>query len=220
MGKDWDLGELLKSMPLTPTRERVLRYIKQEGKASVKGLTEEIGITPMAIRGHLNKLEREALIKVNTVRQKLGRPLQIFALTEKGDALFPQDYGRFAVEILSDLKELDGGKTLELVVKKREERIITLLKTEFEGSKNASERMERYTQYVDRHGNMPRLEVLGPKSFVLYINNCSLKTVVDQFPLCCDSEVRIIQALFPEAKIQKTKSLRNHDKNCCYQFEF
>lgn len=210
----------MKNTLVTPTRERVLGFIKQEGKASVKALTEEIGITPMAIRGHLNKLEKEELIKVTTLRQKLGRPLQVFSLTEKGETCFPQDYGRFAVEILHDLRELDGGKTLELVIKKREERIVAGLRAKMAGAQDWEEKMQIYHQFAEFHGNMPTLEKQGPRQFVLYINNCSLKAVVDQFPSCCDSEVSILHRLFPEAKVNKTKSLRNNDKSCCYQFSF
>ncbi|MDT8448293.1 MAG: winged helix-turn-helix transcriptional regulator [bacterium] len=210
----------MKSTQMTPTRERVLRFIKAEGKVSVKALTDEIGITPMAIRGHLNKLEKDELIAVSTVRQKLGRPLQVFTLTEKGDSFFPKDYGRFAVELLEDLKQMDDGATLGKVMQIRENRIIEELKASMKDTKDPAQRIEIFKRWVDQHGNMPNVEHLGGKNFQLCINNCSLKTVVEEFPVCCDSEVSIIHALFPDAKIEKTKSLRNSDKSCCYRFEF
>ena len=209
----------MKSTQMAPTRERVLRLIKKEGNVSVKALTEEIGITPMAIRGHLNKLEKDELIQVSTVRQKLGRPLQVFSLTEKGDSYFPQDYGPFAIELLQDLRDMDDGKTLALVMRKREERIIRELKAKMK-DQNIEQRMQHYCDFVERHGNMPLLEKIDPMKFVLHINNCSLKTVVEQFPVCCDSEVNVIHRLFPEAKVSKTSSLRSNEKSCCYEFSF
>ena len=45
----------MKNTQNSPTREKVLEIIKKEKKATVKELTKELGITPMAIRGHLNK---------------------------------------------------------------------------------------------------------------------------------------------------------------------
>lgn len=210
----------MKSTQMTPTRERVLHFIKQEGTVSVKALTEEIGITPMAIRGHLNKLEKEELISVSTVRQKLGRPLQVFALTDKGESYFPKDYGRFAVELLEDIEQMDGGKTLGKVMKIREERIINELKEKMKVAKTPGQRLEVFKRWVDQHGNMPNVEKLGERDFQLCINNCALKSVVEEYPICCDSEASIISALFPDARIEKTQSLRAHDKSCCYRFEF
>jgi len=113
----------------SPTREKILEIIKKTGKATVKNLTEELSITPMAIRGHLSKLEKEDLIQTDQIRQKLGRPLQVFSLTEKGDSLFPKQYGQFAVDLLTDLQDIDQGKTLEKMIQRREERIIESRKT-------------------------------------------------------------------------------------------
>jgi len=209
----------MKNTQVTPTRERVMRLIKREGQVSVKTLTEEIGITPMAIRGHLNKLEKDDLIHVDTVRQKLGRPLQVFSLTEKGDSFFPQDYGNFAVELLQDLKEMDDGKTLSLVMQRREDRIFADLEKRM-SHLDLDQRMEEYNQFVDSHGHMPILEKTADKRYVLSINNCSLKAVVERFPVCCDSEVSLIHRLFPDATVSKVQSLRNQDKSCCYEFIF
>jgi len=209
----------MKSTQVTPTRERVMRLIKREGQISVKALTEEIGITPMAIRGHLNKLEKDELINVDTVRQKLGRPLQVFSLTEKGDSFFPQDYGQFAVELLQDLQEMDGGKTLSLVMRRREDRIIADLQERM-AHMSLDQRLEEYNGFVEIHGHMPTLEKTGEKRYMLSINNCSLKEVVSQFPICCDSEASIIKRLFPDAQVAKVQSLRSQDKSCCYEFTF
>ncbi|MDX2470827.1 MAG: winged helix-turn-helix transcriptional regulator, partial [SAR324 cluster bacterium] len=112
----------------TSTRDRVLEFIKKEGSVSVKTLTLEIGITPMAIRGHLTKLEKEELIEVQNVRQKLGRPLQVFALTSKGENSFPKSYDTFALDLIADIKSLDGGETFKKIISKREERLEEHLK--------------------------------------------------------------------------------------------
>jgi len=204
----------------TSTRDRVLEFIKRNGPVSVKALTDEIGITPMAIRGHLSKLEKEEFIRVDQVRQKLGRPLQVFSLTEKGEDFFPKNYDGFALELIEDLKNLDGGKTLEKVVHLREERMIQTLADALKGCKNPAEKMEAYCRFITEQGNMPQLTDQGDNSFLLNVANCAVHTIASQFSFPCETEMRILKSVFAEAKVRRVQTLMDESQTCAYLFEF
>jgi len=204
----------------SPTRDKVLGIIKREAEVTVKQLTTELEITPMAIRGHLSKLEKDQLIKVGNLKQKLGRPLQVFSLTEKGDACFPKNYGQFSVDILESLQELDDGHTLNKVVAIREGKIIQERIEYLSSAGTAEEKMTLYTQYLDEMGYMPQLVKTNETQFILHENNCALKDIANNFSFCCSSEMNILKAVFSEAKVSRIANQLKCDSKCSYQFDF
>ncbi|MDH5561090.1 MAG: winged helix-turn-helix transcriptional regulator [Deltaproteobacteria bacterium] len=202
------------------TREKVLEIIKREKQATVKELTHELGITPMAIRGHLSKLENDNMIAVSTVRQKLGRPLQVFSLTNKGESRFPKQYGNFAVELLNDVERLDDGGTLNKLIQMREERIIEERLEFLERASTKEKKLKLYCELISKLGQMPELKKISENNFLLNINNCALLEIATSYPFCCDSEKKIITEVFSEAKVTQLKNIINSDNCCSYQFEF
>ena len=204
----------------TPTRDRVLAIIKREGDVTVKQLTIELDITPMAIRGHLNKLERDQFIKVGNVKQKLGRPLQIFSLTEKGDTCFPKNYGQFSVSLLESLKEINDGQILNQVIEKREEKLIRERTKFLEKATTPHEKLELYAKCLDRMGYMPTVEKVSEVKYLFHENNCALRDIANNFNFCCSSELKILCAIFPEAKVTRVANQAHKDTRCTYQFDF
>jgi len=204
----------------SPTREKILEIIKKLGKATVKNLTEELQITPMAIRGHLSKLEKEDLIQTDHVRQKLGRPLQVFSLTDKGDSFFPKQYGNFAVELLEDLQTLEEGKIFEMVIQRREDRIIEARKSSINNEESPKMRLQRYCELIEKDGYMPKIEEISEKSFLLTEGNCVVRQIASSFSFCCSSEAKVLSAIFPDATITKISNQIAGDEKCAYRFEF
>ena len=204
----------------TSTRDRVLEFIKRNGPVSVKALTEEIGITPMAIRGHLSKLEKEEYIQVDQIRQKLGRPLQVFSLTEKGEACFPKNYDGFALELIEDIKSLDDGKTLEKVVQRREERMIATLTEYLAEAKNPAEKMDLYCNFIAEQGNMPKIKEQSETSYLLEVANCAIHNIANQYSFPCETELRIVRSVFSEAQVRRVQTLMEDTQACAYLFEF
>ncbi len=204
----------------TPTRDRVLSIIKREGEVTVKQLTVELDITPMAIRGHLSKLEKDQFIQVGNVKQKLGRPLQIFSLTEKGDTCFPKNYGQFSVSLLESLKEIDDGQVLSQVIEKREKKIIKQRTELVASASTAEEKLDLYAQCLDKMGYMPLVEKIDDNQYLFHENNCALKDIADNFNFCCSSELKILSAIFPEANITRVANQAQQGTRCTYQFVF
>ncbi|HEV8526372.1 MAG TPA: helix-turn-helix domain-containing protein, partial [Actinomycetes bacterium] len=76
-----------------PTRERVARSILAHGPSTATALAERLGLTPAAIRRHLDALLADGVIEARDQRfygpRGRGRPAKVFALTDSGrDAFF------------------------------------------------------------------------------------------------------------------------------------
>jgi predicted ArsR family transcriptional regulator len=55
-------------------------------------MAQALDITVMAVRKHLNVLERESYIYAFEMKQPIGRPVLVYALTPQADELFPKSY--------------------------------------------------------------------------------------------------------------------------------
>lgn len=95
------------------TREYILQLLKTKGNLSTKDLTEELGITVMAVRRHIQSLERDNLISSKTIRQAMGRPTAVYCLTEHADGFFPRKYHTLTLELLDELTDQLGSSAVE-----------------------------------------------------------------------------------------------------------
>ncbi|MEJ2447944.1 MAG: winged helix-turn-helix transcriptional regulator [Anaerolineales bacterium] len=86
------------------TRSRVLRTLLLNQRRTVNELAESVGINPISVRHHVNKLEAEGLIESQEERHGVGRPRLVYNLTQKGMEQFPQRYLQLTLRLLEQLK--------------------------------------------------------------------------------------------------------------------
>jgi DeoR family transcriptional regulator, suf operon transcriptional repressor len=97
------------------TRDIILRTLRARGKCSVTQLAEASSVSPVSVRHHLANLQAENLVVVENEHHGVGRPRQLFSLTEAGLDLFPSRYVRFTNRLLDEIKQsIPGGKVEKL----------------------------------------------------------------------------------------------------------
>jgi predicted ArsR family transcriptional regulator len=94
------------------TRARVARLILEYGPASAAGLSARLGVTPAAIRRHLDNLLADGMIEAREARcygsRSRGRPARLFAITDAGRSAFEHAYDDLATSALRFLAEKAG----------------------------------------------------------------------------------------------------------------
>ncbi|XRQ16575.1 helix-turn-helix transcriptional regulator [Actinomadura welshii] len=95
------------------TRARVARLILELGPVTASALGERVGLTPAAIRRHLDALLAEGMIEVRKARapqarRGRGRPAKWFAITDAGRSAFVHAYDDLATSALRFLAETAG----------------------------------------------------------------------------------------------------------------
>lgn len=86
------------------TRDVILHAIKLSPPATIEELAVAADISPVTVRHHLNSLQADGLLEVETVRRKVGRPYYVYTLSEQGQELFPQRYFSLTNRLLDELK--------------------------------------------------------------------------------------------------------------------
>jgi predicted ArsR family transcriptional regulator len=105
------------------TRARIARLILENGPASAAGLSARLGLTPAAVRRHLDNLLTDGMIEVREGRcygsRGRGRPARLFAITDAGRSAFEHAYDDLAASALRFLAERAGpGAVAEFAYRK------------------------------------------------------------------------------------------------------
>src|SRR5262249_37415080 len=95
------------------TRARIARLILEHGPATAAGLSARLGLTPAAIRRHLDNLLADGMIEAREARcygsRGRGRPARLFAITDPGRSAFEHAYDDLATSALRFLAETAGA---------------------------------------------------------------------------------------------------------------
>jgi predicted ArsR family transcriptional regulator len=97
-----------------PTRGQVARLILEFGPSTAATLGGRLGLTPAAIRRHLDNLIAEGLIETRTARTygNRGRPAKVFVITDAGRSAFEHAYDDLATNALRFLAETAGPEAI------------------------------------------------------------------------------------------------------------
>src|ERR1051325_4827023 len=92
-----------------PTRERVATAILENGPSTAADLAENLGLTPAAVRRHLDQLLTDGIAEARDKRPGApggrGRPAKVFVITDAGRDHFGHAYDALAAEPLRFLQQ-------------------------------------------------------------------------------------------------------------------
>ena len=98
------------------TRARVARLILENGPISAASLSGQLGLTPAAVRRHLDHLIADGLVQTRLARvygnRGRGRPARLFAITDAGRSAFEHAYDDLATSALRFLEECAGPEAI------------------------------------------------------------------------------------------------------------
>jgi predicted ArsR family transcriptional regulator len=98
------------------TRARVARLIMENGPVTAAALGTRLGLTPAAVRRHLDHLLKEGMIQTRVARvygnRGRGRPAKMFAITDAGRSAFEHAYDDLAASALRFLAERAGPEAV------------------------------------------------------------------------------------------------------------
>ena len=197
------------------TRNQILELIKKTGQMTVKDLSEAIGITTMGIRQHLTSLEGEGLTGSNMRRQKVGRPVQVYSLTESADELFPSGYGHLALSILDELAEMDGPEKVDELLERRKNRLSEAYKQKLEGL-STEEKFKELAKIRDEDGYMCEAVDRDGGKFALVEHHCPIAIVSQKYSVMCSLEISLIEEVLG-TKLKRAEHQGSGGKCCCYE---
>ncbi|QJD83095.1 helix-turn-helix transcriptional regulator [Cohnella herbarum] len=197
------------------TRNRIMQMLKTAGQLTTKDLTDQLGITGMAVRRHISILERDNLIESTTVRIPMGRPAAVYRLTDQADDYFPKNYHSVALDLLTEL-EVEAGETM--VNHLFDLRKATLMQR-YESkmvNKDLENRVAALSEIQNENGYMATWEKTGDSDYILTEYNCPISRVANKYNHACTCELNLFESLL-EAKVSRSDCLAKGDNKCVYR---
>jgi len=196
------------------TRDKILNTLLTERQATIKQLSEVVGINGISVRHHLINLQAEGLVTAEEQRHGVGRPAFVYRLTEKGMEMFPTNYLKLTNHLLSELKETLSPEELESTFQR-------IGKKQAEESTNIDKNQPieaQIEQLADQLAS-ERFMLSWKKeddSIILQSDNCPYLHVGKEHPeICKIDETLFSEALGKEVKLE-TCLLRG-DARCTYR---
>lgn len=197
------------------TRETILHLLKTNDELSAKDLTEQLNITSMAVRRHIDSLERDGYIESRIVRRPMGRPTATYSLTERANALFPTKYHSITLDLLDELVQESGESVVERLFERRKE---TLYKkyTRLMEDKDFEEKISILANIQSDNGYMVELKKTSDDEYVFIEHNCPIAKIAHQYNHACQCELRLFESLL-NADISRPECLAKGSKKCVYK---
>lgn len=199
------------------TKDLIMNLLKKETTLAVNDLTDRLNITHMAVRKHLSVLERDELIKSQEMKKPMGRPLQVYSLTQKGERLFPEIYEEISVEFLKDIQELHGEESIQHLFRKREQRLSEEYKKKIQ-HKPITEKVNEIAKLQNEKGYMASVNRLGEHSFELVEYNCPIYSIAKEFKIACQCETNMFKDVLELDKVERFNCKTEGDDHCRFLF--
>lgn len=198
------------------TRNQILHMLKMKGSMTVGEMAEELEITEMAVRRHLNTLERDNLIESRLLRQAMGRPTNVYSLSEEADNMFPKNYQDLTLEFLSDIEQLQGAAMVEALFKLRQQRQENLYRDIVPSDSDFEKKLEALAKMQNDKGYMVELkkdEKTGKYFFIE--SNCPISTVAKEYNYACNCEKTLFENVL-NAQVEQEQCMATGGDNCVY----
>lgn len=195
------------------TKDKIMELLKKETSLTVNELSKSLGITEMAVRKHLNILERDSLLTINEVRQPMGRPLQVYSLSPNADQFFPNNYENLTVEFLHDLKELYGEGVIEYLLDKRRDRQKHNYLPQMENL-DFDEKVRKLNDLQNSKGYMTQLSKIDDRTYELTEHNCPIFVVAKEYTRACACETQMFKEVLGTENVRRVTCKTENGDHC------
>lgn len=194
------------------TRQQILMMLKRQGPLTVSDMAKMLEITEMAVRRHLNTLERDNLIETQLVRQAMGRPTNVYQLSAEAESMFPRNYCDLTIEILKDLEEIEGNDKIAQLFLRRKERLYREIEHKLK-NKSFDEKVATLAEIQDKKGYMVELQKTEEGDYILAEYNCPISQVAKEYVVACECELQLFREVL-NTTVERTQCYAK-GQNCC-----
>jgi predicted ArsR family transcriptional regulator len=198
-------------------RARLLVLLKTRGPQTASDLGAALGITGEAARQQLVKLAAEDLVEATSEPRGVGRPAQVWTLTEKGNARFPDAHAQLTVQLLQAIRSELGEEALDRLIAARASESLAGYQEALEGSAGLEERVRRLAEARTREGYMAECQPTEG-GYLLVENHCPICVAATECQGFCRGERDVFQqALGKDVSVERTEHIVAGDRRCAYR---
>lgn len=196
------------------TRNSIIQLLKKSNGLSIEELSKIINITPMGIRQHLLSLEKKEIVTYISKKHGIGRPGFVYMLTKSADALFPKSYDKFAVEVLNNIKKLEGAEKLDAIFRMNKDTKLTALKDALTGMETFDDTLNGLKNLLEAEGHIVEL-TKNNGAYNLKQYNCPINKIAEKFKEICKYELQLYRELLGK-QVTREQNIAEGSPACSY----
>jgi predicted ArsR family transcriptional regulator len=210
------------------TRDRVCRAVLEQGPVTATVLADRLGLTPAAVRRHLDALAADGLVSVWEVpssqgagRRGRGRPARQYVMTDRGHAAMSAGYDDLASSALRYLRATLGEDAVRAFAEQRVGELEQRDRPRVDAAgRDTGRRAEALAAALTADGyaasvrppnpGIPTASNLGAQ---LCQGHCPVQHVAREFPELCEAETDAFSRLLG-VHVQRLATLAHGEHVC------
>ena len=200
--------------------ERAVSILKNKGEQTIKELAQELKVTTEGARFQLLKLSNEGFVKSESRSKGRGRPQQVWSLTAKGHARFPDTHSGLTVKLIEKIKQNLGEEALNQIIFAAGEDNILRYKGNIDSTDSLENKLEQLAEIRTKEGYMARFEKEEDGSFMLIENHCPICEAAKTCQGFCKSELNTFKKVLGDnIQIKRVNHILAGARRCAYKIE-
>ena len=207
------------------TQDRVRQTIAEDGPLTAADLASRLGLTPAAVRRHLDLLAENGSIEETEPAaagdRGRGRPARAYILSEAGHAGMESDYADLAASALRFLAEHAGADAVDEFAREHSAKFESRYAAQLASAgTDITARAQTLATVLNADGFAASIRPAGEDMPVAGIQlcqgHCPIQHVATQFPAFCDAEAEVFSQLLG-VRVQRQTTLA-HGEHACTTF--
>lgn len=199
--------------------DALLLRLKTHGPQRTGALAVQLGVTRQAARQMLERLAVDGLVAHNTEKAGIGRPGQVWSLTEQGHARFPDTHAQMSLELIAAARAAFGEEGLDRLIAEREKAALSAYRLSIAAA-DLEQRIEALVLARAREGYMSEVQLHPEGGWLLIENHCPICAAARACQGFCRSELSLFQAVLGDAaSIERTDHILAGARRCAYRIQ-
>src|SRR5262249_14646382 len=200
-----------------PAADRFLVLLKTRGPQTAADLGKAAGVTPEAARQQLVRLAADGLVVATAEPRGVGRPAQVWGLTEAGNSRFPDGHAQLTAQLIGSIREQLGEAVLDRLIESRSVESRAAYAEALAGSADLGERVARLAEARTREGYMAESRAEG-EGYLLVENHCPICVAATACQGVLRTELDTFRdVLGPDVSVERTEHIIAGDRRCVYR---
>lgn len=199
-------------------KDQILHLLKIRGPQTANRLAEQINVSPMAIRQHLQALKTKGWVTYAEERQPMGRPVKLWQLTTAAQQRFPDNHADLVVSLLQEIGQMFGEQEIQALLDGRTQTQVQNYAAQMTEQQDWRSRVAQLAALRSQDGYMAEVIEQPGDALLLVENHCSICQAAQTCPAFCRSELEVFTHLLgANVCIERTEHILAGDRRCAYR---
>lgn len=200
---------------LADNQVKILHLIKKQGEITASQISEQMKMTSMGARQHLETLETQGYIQHQFKKSGRGRPKKYWQMTNKGQSQFPDGHAQLIANLLGHMKNQLGTEAVNQLIQCREKDMLQIYQAALKSLPTITDKLDQLVKIRSSEGYMAHIEKTN-EGWLLIEDHCPICSAASQCQQFCRSEKKIFETVL-QANVDRSEYILEGDRRCCYK---